>query len=1093
MFGNGRTKRGDLPGGALAVSFNATENCAAVAITCAFSYCMGRTSEYGDYGDYKAWSRVPTPSTMANAVKKMQLALGWRDSKFISALDMAESVNRVFPSLRLVIIHGIFNKASRFPGPTYEVESDSMDKGAQRSLYILHQMGKDGDHYTMLTRPSAYFSSIVHNHSRFCVPCAASYDCRSAVHEECLDAENPRAVKRKRAYKKCQQCDGVIYGSVTRHECNTTYCVTCQLNIPKGEYRLHRCSITDKLAYADTAAWAGQVLPEDEDDEGDDTSSETPNAKAPGEVWAYDFECCIEWADEETRMSDVVLDPNGEFDPATGTHLDMGKIIIRHRKIATHKPCMVIAKQCFVNEAAIEFATADEFFTFVIGRPVKTYWYAHNASGYDSRLVYDAAIKRGIKPDHATFNGTKIMRLQFGKHTFLDTMLHMMGSLASLAKAFGLGEIDPVNPNRPAIKKGYFPHLWNTVERQGYVGAIPPLWSFGHSTLRNANDQAKMAEWHAAQVELGGDWDMQEEMLAYCHNDVELLVGLLTEYDKACREMTGGITPIGVVTSAGYAHKVFKRKYLYPFVTQWDTWQARSANSWPVLEPEEYYLPQAALRGGRTQTHQKQTLPQPGEKLVSIDVCSQYPGVQINKDFPVGLPIIHVNDFDAFPCSFHYTKYMGDCGCHLTQKMRKVNPKLDISSATMYDHSFDWRGKFGFGVFDVTFPSRQYHPTLPRFDDSKKKCLFSLEPMVKECLFSEELALAVSRGARVVKCHVFHEYKRAPSLWKQFTKDFFRFKLVNSKPPSQESCDRYWALHTLKIRREECIHNGPKRMIAKILCNSAWGKNAENPDKVEVEYFRASEMQKYCEFLAKEGSDRITIKDQFLMNMDMIGAKYSTNFHGRTKPDFSKAFICPAVCVPAYGRMQLEVVMHEFGKAVHMNDTDSIHIAISEHADLSHIVPNDPIIGEFEFENELIPGLPRGTPKTMATVQGYQEKLMAGSKSYMTIYDDGTASLKFKGLCVTDRDGKIAPRLDALLNPGSFRDVVLLGKTLMIPTFNFRWDPKVGGIRTIEGVKRMTATGGKGQQVGNYNYPYGYAVSAEEQAEGDAWIDGLAQ
>ena len=314
-----------------------------------------------------------------------------------------------------------------------------------------------------------------------------------------------------------------------------------------------------------------------------------------------------------------------------------------------------------------------------------------------------------------------------------------------------------------------------------------------------------------------------------------------------------------------------------------------------MLECEEYFFAKEALRGGRTQTHQLEVIPREYEKLVSIDVCSQYPGVQINCDFPIGVPTIHIIAPEVFPCSYHYQDILGTCACSPKLRRSKINKKLCI-----VEGDFVWQGKFGFGVFDVRFPDRQYHPTLPRFDNQKKKCLFSLEPMVKQCLFSEELKRAIERGATVTKCWVFHEYKRAPSLWGEFTKNTFKLKLTTSKPPSEEACKRYWDEHQLAVKPEDCVFNGAKRMIAKILCNSAWGKNAENPDKPDTRHFSDAQMHEYCEFVDRHNKEQINIGNQYMLHDKLLSAKYTQVYLGRNRPDLSKTFIAAAVCVPAY-------------------------------------------------------------------------------------------------------------------------------------------------------------------------------------------------
>ena len=48
---------------------------------------------------------------------------------------------------------------------------------------------------------------------------------------------------------------------------------------------------------------------------------------------------------------------------------------------------------------------------------------------------------------------------------FLDSINHIPGRLADFPKTFGFTE----------LKKGYFPHYFNTPENQNYVGPIPDI------------------------------------------------------------------------------------------------------------------------------------------------------------------------------------------------------------------------------------------------------------------------------------------------------------------------------------------------------------------------------------------------------------------------------------------------------------------------------------------------------------------------------------------------------------------------------------------------------------------------------------------
>ena len=59
--------------------------------------------------------------------------------------------------------------------------------------------------------------------------------------------------------------------------------------------------------------------------------------------------------------------------------------------------------------------------------------------------------------------GTKVLSLKSGNLTFKDSLCFLPFSLASFSSTFDIKE----------HKKGFFPHLFNTMENQGYEGPTP--------------------------------------------------------------------------------------------------------------------------------------------------------------------------------------------------------------------------------------------------------------------------------------------------------------------------------------------------------------------------------------------------------------------------------------------------------------------------------------------------------------------------------------------------------------------------------------------------------------------------------------------
>ena len=87
---------------------------------------------------------------------------------------------------------------------------------------------------------------------------------------------------------------------------------------------------------------------------------------------------------------------------------------------------------------------------------------AHNLKGYDSYFILEHCYRQYRRVNQLV-NGAKILSLSLAGLRFLDSLSFLPMPLAAFPKAFGLQE----------LKKGFFPHFFNTQDNQDYVGPIP--------------------------------------------------------------------------------------------------------------------------------------------------------------------------------------------------------------------------------------------------------------------------------------------------------------------------------------------------------------------------------------------------------------------------------------------------------------------------------------------------------------------------------------------------------------------------------------------------------------------------------------------
>lgn len=78
--------------------------------------------------------------------------------------------------------------------------------------------------------------------------------------------------------------------------------------------------------------------------------------------------------------------------------------------------------------------------------------------------------------------------------------------LSELPKAFGL----PIN-----CDKGIFPHLFNTIENQSYVGPLPDVKYYAPETMQT-EERERFLAWYAGMKKKNTVFDFQREIIGYC-------------------------------------------------------------------------------------------------------------------------------------------------------------------------------------------------------------------------------------------------------------------------------------------------------------------------------------------------------------------------------------------------------------------------------------------------------------------------------------------------------------------------------------------------------------------------------------------------
>jgi len=106
-------------------------------------------------------------------------------------------------------------------------------------------------------------------------------------------------------------------------------------------------------------------------------------------------------------------------------------------------------------------------------------------------------------------DSSKILSMVVENLHFLDSVNDLPMSLKSMPKSFDV-----------TLKKGYYPHFFNTASNLNYVGVYPEPIYYGADSM-SADERAQFMQWYKEQK--GKLFCNKDELLAYCMDDVNVL------------------------------------------------------------------------------------------------------------------------------------------------------------------------------------------------------------------------------------------------------------------------------------------------------------------------------------------------------------------------------------------------------------------------------------------------------------------------------------------------------------------------------------------------------------------------------------------
>lgn len=366
------------------------------------------------------------------------------------------------------------------------------------------------NHYDVIKSPSAFFRTK--SYCFYCLSPINNYKFHSCEYI-CQTCKRPNCTGTN--YKKCERCfkQGFndeclkIHSSLCTHD---KYCSLCKTYY----FNTHVCHLNHRYCY-------NCKLSVDFNHKCFIKIDEFVECKVSGYIF-FDYECMQE----------------------TGIHVP--NLVIAHKYTndgqMEEKKYFYKNGECVNNEFCKWLFTQDSYIAI-----------AHNFKGYDSIFVINYILKNlgSCSPPSIINQGGKILGLSWKGVKMIDSYCFLPMALSDFSSSFGLEE----------IKKGYFPHFFNTKENQHYIGIYPEPKYYGNEYMVISKKE-EFEKWYATVK--NNTFDFKNELFSYCENDVDLLARGCLSFRQIILDLTGIEPFFKCHTIASLCHVIYRTKFMIP-------------------------------------------------------------------------------------------------------------------------------------------------------------------------------------------------------------------------------------------------------------------------------------------------------------------------------------------------------------------------------------------------------------------------------------------------------------------------------------------------------------------------------------------------
>jgi len=490
------------------LQINNTDNlCFPRSIVAARVYCERGNVRTGELND--KWNSV----RYWNSVLQRELALQLTRSAGIAipeegcGIHEIERFQRFLAAENIAIIVYNFSTFGRGENPLYDGRALLASLGREHS-YCLHIMYYERSrHYNPILSLKAaagarggycvacnmgYRNGRSHRCSKKCPRCYASPSCeqpdveiikcetcnRAFFGNSCFERHRAeRSYDEKSLASVCDSvriCNGCgrFVKSNSRHECDVIFCKTCfslqSTNHSCFMRPLHR----RKTAIENPGEGTSAATMQEEEAHASENEVIGENNREKGRVAFvfYDFETRQDETLEGTENVKIHVPTLCVAQQICGTCAEIDDMSVRCR-------------WCGVREFIFRDDPVKQFVDFAT-RTTKCFHriicIAHNAKAFDAQFILKYIVEKSniTEQPRVILNGTKIVVMTIGRTKFIDSINYIPMRLSDLPKAFGL---------RDTSGKGTFPHLFNTIENQSYIGPLPEARYYSPEQIKPAD------------------------------------------------------------------------------------------------------------------------------------------------------------------------------------------------------------------------------------------------------------------------------------------------------------------------------------------------------------------------------------------------------------------------------------------------------------------------------------------------------------------------------------------------------------------------------------------------------------------------------